>query len=77
MGYYWCFVKNYSAITWLLIELTKKATKFLWTQCHEEAFNTLIVKMMAKPILLQPNFNKWFVLQTDASALGVGAVLLQ
>ena len=29
------------------------------------------------PILLQPNFNKRFVLQMDASALGLGAVLLQ
>jgi hypothetical protein len=76
-GYYQRFVENYSAIAQLLIELTKKAAKFLWTQCHEDAFNTLIAKMMAKPILLQPNFNKWFVLQTDASALGVGAVLLQ
>jgi hypothetical protein len=33
--------------------------------------------MAAQPILLQPNFNKRFILQTDASMLEVGAVLLQ
>ena len=33
--------------------------------------------MSKRPILLQPNFDKQFILQTDASALGMGAVLLQ
>src|SRR5260370_20202388 len=33
--------------------------------------------MCRKPVLLQPNFRKRFYLQTDASAYGVGAILLQ
>jgi hypothetical protein len=76
-GYYCHFVKDYSRIACPLIELTKKGAEFIWTQCHEDAFNALIEKMAVRPILLQPDFNKQFVLQTDASALGVGTVLLQ
>jgi hypothetical protein len=60
-----------------LIDLTKKGAEFLWTQQHEDTFNALIEKMATQPILLQPNFDKQFVLQTDASALEIGAILLQ
>jgi hypothetical protein len=76
-GYYRCFVENYSRIARLLVELTRKGAEFLWTQRHEDAFNALLTKMAARPILLQHDFNKQFILQTDTSALGIGAVLLQ
>ena len=76
-GYYRRFIKNYSSLARPLIDLTKKGIEFTWEKRHQEAFDTLIGLMAARPILLQPNFNKQFVLQTNASALGVGAVLLQ
>ena len=76
-GYYRRFIKNYSSLACPLIDLTKKGIEFTWEERHQKAFDTLIGLMAARPILLQPNFDKQFVLQTDASALGVGAVLLQ
>jgi hypothetical protein len=76
-GYYQRFIKGYSTIAHPLIDLTKKDAKFRWEQVHDLAFDTLISKMSARPILLQPNFDKRFILQTDASALGIGVVLLQ
>jgi RNase H-like domain found in reverse transcriptase len=40
-------------------------------------FKELKTRMCLKPVLQQPNFDKWFFLQTDASAYGLGAILLQ
>ena len=48
-----------------------------WEDSEQQAFETLWDKMVDKPVLRQPNFNKTFYLQTDALKYGVGAVLLQ
>ena len=76
-GYYRHFFQGYSTIARPLIDLTKKGAEFCWEDIHEKAFQALIQGMSKRPILLQPDFDKRFVLQTDASALGMGAVLLQ
>ena len=44
---------------------------------EQQAFETLRDKMVSKPMLQQPNFNKMFYLQTNTSKYRVGAVLLQ
>jgi len=76
-GYYRYFIKGYSAIARPLIALTRKATPWHWGSEQSEAFEALKAKMCEKPVLQQPNFDKTFYLQTDASAYGVGAVLSQ
>ena len=76
-GYYQYFVQNYSAIVRPLLDLTKKGTTFKWEQRHQDAFNKIKTIMCKAPVLLQPDFNKKFYLQMDASAYGMGAVLSQ
>ena len=55
----------------------KKGSIFKWEHWHQEAFDKIRAIMCKAPVLLQPDFNKKFYLQTDVSAYGIGAVLLQ
>jgi len=50
---------------------------FLWTDECEEVFQSLKVQLTTAPVLGYPNYNLPFVLQTDASGSGLGAVLAQ
>ena len=76
-GYYRYFVPNYSKIARPLLELTRKTIKWHWDEPQTKAFEELKTRMCSKPVLTQPDYEKRFYLQTDASAYGVGAVLSQ
>ena len=76
-GYYSYFIRGYSAITRPLLNLTKKGAIWHWGQAKQFAFETLWQYMCEEPVLQQPDFNKWFYLQTDTSAYRLGAVLSQ
>src|SRR5216683_629012 len=76
-SYYRYFIQGYSQIARPFLDLTKQATPWTWEDKEQAAFETLRDKMVSKPVLQQPNFDKTFYLQTDASKYGVGAVLSQ
>ena len=78
-GYYRCFIPSYSSIAAPLTDLTKKCApnSVTWTDSCERAFEELKASMCRSPVLHSPNFDKPFLLQTDASDRGVGAVLSQ
>jgi len=78
-GYYRAFVPNFAAIAVPLTDLTKKGTpdKLVWTEVQEQAFQILKKHVCSQPVLCLPGMNKLFILQTDASGDGIGAILLQ
>ncbi|KAJ1133223.1 hypothetical protein NDU88_011520 [Pleurodeles waltl] len=78
-GYYRRFIKNYGSRAAPLNDLTSKmmATKVLGTASCQKAFDELKQAMCSAPVLKSPCYSNQFIVQTDASESGVGAVLSQ
>ena len=78
-GYYRNFIPNYAAIAIPLTDLTKKGqpNTVVWDDSCEKAFSTLKTMLTNKPILWLADMKRPFILRTDASNIGLGAMLLQ
>lgn len=80
-SYYRDFIPGYTEIAEPLSRLTrnegKVKVKFQWSTECTQAFKQFLQALASPPILSYPDFSKEFRLVTDASAVGVGAVLAQ
>ncbi|GFU86864.1 retrovirus-related Pol polyprotein from transposon 297 [Trichonephila clavipes] len=80
VGYYQKYINLFSVIAAPLTDALKgraKKGEITWTTECENAFRELKGKLIDKPVLYAPNFEREFIVQTDASNAGMGAVLTQ
>ena len=76
-SYYRRFVPGFSKVASPLNALTRKSIAFVWTPECRRAFEQLKSLLVTAPLLRYPDFSKPFILETDASGAGLGAVLAQ
>ncbi|KZV40192.1 DNA/RNA polymerase superfamily protein [Dorcoceras hygrometricum] len=76
-GYYRRFIQGFSKIAVPLTTLTRKKVKYNWTEECQASFERLKQAVIEAPVLTMPTDEGKFVIYTDASKLGLGAVLMQ
>ena len=74
-GYYRRFVKGCASIAAPLTNLLK-INSYHWSDKAPQAFTELKIAMSTTPVLRLPDFDKDFILETNASNLGIGVVLM-
>ena len=74
-GYYRRFIPSFYTVANSLTELTRKNKENVdkWNVACEHSFNLLKEALKSKPILMTPDWTRKFILQTDASATGLGS----
>ena len=79
-SYYRCYIHQFADLASPLHQLTRKGQSFNWTDDCQNSFESLKLKFVEAPILAYPQLQEGaseFVLMTDASSLGLSAVLQQ
>ena len=90
VGYYRRFIKDFSKISRPLYDLFKgsgggkkkgkikqQLIPFHWSEVHQGAFDKLVSMCCEAPVLAYADYSKPFLVHTDASLDGLGAVLYQ
>ncbi|XP_056324803.1 uncharacterized protein LOC130237804 [Danio aesculapii] len=76
-NFYRRFIRNFSQLAAPLTALTSTKTPFRWSNAAQVAFDRLKSCFVSAPILIAPDPSRQFVVEVDASEVGVGAILSQ
>jgi hypothetical protein len=76
-NFYCSFIRGFSHLARPLNQLTQKDTPWAWGTEEDKAFETLRTHVTSEPVLTQPQTDKPFELEVDASGFATGAVLMQ
>ena len=76
-SYYRRFIQDFATIVAPMNNLLRKDIPYIWNENCQSSFEILKEKLTTAPILAYPDFTKQFLLYTDASYKGLGAVLAQ
>ena len=76
-SYYRRFIRGFSSIAAPLNKLLEKSNKFEWNDDCDQAFDDLKKTLVSDSVMAYPRDGGLFILDTDASATGIGAVLSQ
>ena len=76
-NFYRKFIRNYSSVASPLHDLTSPHRPFVWSPDCEAAFQGLKRSFTTAPVLALPDPSQQFVVEVDASDVGIGAVLSQ
>src|SRR5882724_3354275 len=77
VNFYRHFIQDFSHVTKPLHQLTKKGEEWRWADEEQASFEELKCLITSTPILVQPNQDAPFQLETDASGYATGVVLSQ
>ena len=76
-NFYRKFIKDFSHVAAPLKALTSPAVPFVWSPEANTAFERLKTLFTSAPVLTMPDPSRQFLLEVDASEVGIGAVLSQ
>jgi len=75
VNYYITFIPNLSSVTKPLRELTQENDNFTWNESCQQSFETCKQILVSDRVLMLYNSSLPIVVSTDASPVGLGAVL--
>jgi len=76
-NFYRRFILNFSQVALPLTDLTSTKKRFCWSSQAQTAFESLKSRFISVPILNTPDPSRQFIVEVDASEVGVGAILSQ